>query len=67
MAKVKMAQRIGLFLCEHCASVHIGFWRNGQMFAEATPNDIEAVAADLVATIAESRALQGVPTSESKH
>lgn len=52
--KPKMAQSIGFFLCPDCASVHIGFWRDGKMFAEAIPNDITAVAEDLDRTILES-------------
>ena len=64
--KPKMAQSINFFLCEHCASVHIGFWRNGRMFAEAIPDDIEGVAAALTETIAESRRLRS-PAPASKH
>ncbi len=61
--KPRMAQQITVFLCDHCASVHIGMGRNGKMFAEAIPNDAEAVARDLLASIAESKALQaGFPT-----
>ncbi|MGX9145875.1 hypothetical protein [Mesorhizobium sp. 128a] len=58
--KVKMAQSIAIYLCENCASVHIGFYRNGQLFAEAIPNDIETLASELAAQIAESKARQGI-------
>jgi hypothetical protein len=50
-----MAHSIDFFLCEDCAAVHIGMWRNGRMFAEAIPLDIEAVAAALAKAIADSR------------
>lgn len=60
--KTKMAQSISFFLCEHCASVHIGLWRNGKMFAEAIPTDIDGVAADLNTVIEEShRRQRGAP------
>lgn len=66
--KPKMAQSIGVFLCEQCASVHIGFWRNGKMYAEAIPDNIEAVAAELNAAIEESRRRQrGLPAPAIKH
>ncbi|MGS1095828.1 hypothetical protein ACVCNR_14720 [Aquamicrobium terrae] len=52
--KPKMAQRISFYLCDHCAAVHIAFWRNGKIFAEAIPDDITAVAQDLDNTIVES-------------
>lgn len=61
--KVKRAETMAFFLCEDCASVHIGLWRNGQMFAEAIPYDAEAVLSDLQATIAESKARQGVAST----
>ena len=57
-----MAQQISFFLCDHCAAVHIGMYRNGRMFAEAIPEDIEAVAADLRATIAASRERRAAPS-----
>lgn len=52
--KPKMAQHISFYLCEHCASVHIAFHRNGKIFAEAIPDDIAAVAEDLDRAIVES-------------
>ncbi|RUV17885.1 MULTISPECIES: hypothetical protein [unclassified Mesorhizobium] len=58
--KVKRAETIAFFLCDECSAVHIGLWRNGQMFAEAIPLDPDAVVADLQATIAESKARQGI-------
>lgn len=68
--KVKMAQSISIFLCEHCASVHIGFYRNGHLFAEAIPSDIDTLAQELAAQIAESKARQGItntPVIAHKH
>ncbi|MEO3386052.1 hypothetical protein [Mesorhizobium sp. CAU 1741] len=65
--KVKMAESINVFLCDHCAAVHIGMWRNGKMFAEAIPNDAEAVARDLLRTIAESKTLQAASPVGRKH
>lgn len=56
MPRVKKAQTIRVFLCDHCAAVHIGLYRNGQMFAEAIPHEIEELAADLASAIAESKA-----------
>ena len=53
--KPKKAQSIQFFLCDTCAAVHIGLWRNGQMFAEAIPADIDAVATELQAAIDDSR------------
>jgi len=64
----KLAQSISFFLCEHCHSVHIGLWRNGKMYAEAIPTDIDGVAADLAATIEESRRRQrGAPLAHKPH
>lgn len=54
--KSKMAHMMAVFLCDHCSAVHVGMWRNGEMFAEAIPMDPDAFAADLLATIAESKA-----------
>lgn len=61
--KVKMVQSMSFFLCENCSAVHIGLWRNGQMFAEAIPMDPDAVVAELQAAIAESKARQGITSS----
>lgn len=66
MRKVKMAQRLSFYLCEHCASVHIAFWRNGEIFAEAIPDDIAAVAEDLDRAIVESVERQ-MGASPAKH
>lgn len=63
--KTKRAETLSFFLCENCSAVHIGMWRNGQMFAEAIPYDADAVLADLQATIAESRARQGITNAPS--
>ena len=52
--KPKMAQQISFYLCDHCAAVHIAFWRNGKVYAEAIPDDIGAVAEDLDKAIVES-------------
>lgn len=52
--KVKMAQNIEIYLCEHCASVHIGLFREGKLFAEAIPIDATEVLNDLKEAIAES-------------
>lgn len=57
--KVKMAETLQFYLCDHCAAVHIGLFRNGKLFAEAIPIDADAVLQDLQATIAESRQRQG--------
>ncbi|TGT72959.1 hypothetical protein EN802_13870 [bacterium M00.F.Ca.ET.159.01.1.1] len=68
--KAKMAQSIAIYLCENCASVYIGFYRNGQLFAEAIPNDIDTLAQELAAQIAESKARQGItntPVIAHKH
>lgn len=51
----RMAETLTVFLCDHCAAVHIGFWRKGEMFAEAIPDDIEAVARRLEEAVEESR------------
>lgn len=64
--KPKMAQRISFYLCDHCAAVHIAFWRNGKVFAEAIPDDIGAVAEDLDETIVESVERQ-MGASPAKH
>lgn len=53
--KVTMAQQIRIYLCEHCSSVHIGFFRNGELFAEAIPNDAELVLDEMVAAVIVSR------------
>lgn len=55
--KIKRAQSISCFICPDCTAVHIGFFRDGKMFAEAIPNDIDAVAADFTDKIKEARAL----------
>jgi hypothetical protein len=60
------AQAIGFFLCPDCNSVHIGFWRNGVMFAEAIPGDIDAVNAEFQKAIADSKAAQS-PVSPARH
>jgi len=68
--KVKRAETMAFFLCDNCSAVHIGMWRNGQMFAEAIPYDPDAVLADLQTTIAESKARQGItstPVIANKH
>lgn len=65
--KSQMAQSISIFLCEHCASVHISFERNGRMYAEAIPDDIEALAAELNKTITESRARKLGAPPHSRH
>lgn len=65
--KVKMAQSINVFMCEHCAAVHIGLYRNGKMFAEAIPLDASAFAKDLAEAIAESEALQAGAPSARRH
>jgi hypothetical protein len=57
--KPRMAQTLQIYLCEHCAAVHIGMFRNGKLFAEAIPNDPDSVLRDLQEAIAESRARQG--------
>lgn len=64
--KVKMAQEIRFYLCDECASVHIGLFRNGQLYAEAIPVNPDMVLEDLRLTIAESR-LRNAPTSGSAH
>lgn len=65
--KIRMAEQITVFLCEHCDAVHIAMWRNGKIFAQAIPMDAAAVAGDLNAAIAESLARQaGLPTGR-KH
>lgn len=65
---VKMAHSIGFFLCEHCSSVHIGMWRNGEMFAEAIPDNPEMVVAEMQAAIAESNERRGIaPKSVLAH
>lgn len=62
---VTMAQQIRVYLCEHCASVHIGLFRNGELFAEAIPNDAEEVLAEMVAAVVESKE-RGAPAGK-KH
>ena len=52
--KPKLAQKISFYLCDHCAAVHIAFYRNGKIFAEAIPEDISAVAEELDRAIVES-------------
>ncbi len=66
MSEIKRADQIHIFLCDHCAAVHIGFIRNGRMFAEAIPIDVDQVAADLKKSIAESRERQS-GASPAKH
>ncbi len=56
--KIKMAEHIEIYLCDHCASVHIGLYRNGQLFAEAIPNHAEIVLEELTAAVAESQKRQ---------
>lgn len=63
MTKVTKAQQVGFFLCEKCSSVHIGMWRNGEMFAEAIPDDIIAVAMALNETIIASAARKSLGTN----
>lgn len=53
-----MAQQLKIYLCEHCAAVHIGFFRNGEMFAEAIPNDADEVLHEMMIAVAESRQRQ---------
>lgn len=65
--KVKMAQTIQVYLCDECASVHIGMFRGGKLFAEAIPFDPKAFAADLQIAIAESDALQAGATHNRRH
>lgn len=64
--KVKMAEHIEIYLCEHCAAVHIGMFRNGKLFAEAIPIDAESVLENLKTTIAESERRQSA-MSTHKH
>lgn len=59
MTKVKMAQHMEIYLCEHCAAVHIGFFRDGKLFAEAIPNYPELMLVELQQAIAESQRRQG--------
>lgn len=63
----KMAQKISIFLCEHCAAVHIGMWRDGKMFAEAIPADIATLSLELQAAIVESNQRRGKSTDTHKH
>ncbi|MHB2265005.1 hypothetical protein [Aliihoeflea sp. PC F10.4] len=65
--KIKMAHGINVFMCDKCAAVHIGLWRNGKMFAEAIPFDPKVFAQDLNEAIAESEALQSGQPTGSKH
>lgn len=64
---IKKAQVIQVFLCEQCAAVHIGFWRDGRMFAEAIPSDIAAFAADLKEKMDESTRRQRLTPSSGTH
>jgi hypothetical protein len=65
--KVKMAQTIQVYLCDECASVHIGMFRGGKLFAEAIPFDPKAFAADLQTAIAKSEALLSGATHNRRH
>lgn len=65
MKRVKKAEQLQIFLCEHCASVHIGLWRGGQMFAEAIPDDPGEVLNELRLAIDESQQRQA--SAGSKH
>jgi glutaredoxin len=60
-----MAHTIQAFTCPHCAAVHIGMFRNGKMFAEAIPVEIEGFAKSLAEKIAESRERQAAPSPAS--
>lgn len=57
--KVKMAQQMQFYLCGDCSAVHVAFYRNGKIFAEAIPNNPEEMLAELAACIEESKALRG--------
>lgn len=65
--KVRMAETIQVYLCEDCASVHIGMFRKGELFAEAIPFDANALARELLAAIAESEARQSDGTGGRTH
>lgn len=67
MAKIKLADSIGFYLCDHCSAVHIALLRNGKQFAEATPLDIEDVLSELKAVIAESKQRQASMASPVRH
>jgi len=63
--KVKMADSMSFYLCEHCSAVHIRMWRNGRLIAEAIPDDPDPIVAALQTTIAESKARQGITNTPS--
>lgn len=65
--KIKMADRIQVFLCDEYSAVHIGMFRKGKLFAEAIPFDVKAFAHDLNEAIAESEAHQAGQPIGSKH
>jgi hypothetical protein len=65
--KVIRAEKIEVFLCDQCAAVHIGLWRDGTMFAEAIPFDPKTFAGALAEAIAESEARQAGQQRERKH
>jgi hypothetical protein len=65
MITVKRAHHIEIYLCEHCASVHIGLFRDGELFAEAIPNEPALVLDDLTKAVAKSAQRQG--TGGLKH
>lgn len=60
---IKRAEEIRIFLCEHCASVHIGLFRGGKLFAEAIPNDPEEVLGEMRLAVVESKVRQASPSA----
>jgi len=59
---VKRAEEISIFLCEHCASVHIGLFRNGKLFAEAIPNEPEEILDEMRLAIVASKVRKASPS-----
>lgn len=65
--KKKMAQAISVYLCEHCASIHIGMYRGGELFAEAIPDNPGELLNEMRLALAESQLRQGKPVSSGCH
>ncbi|MDB5522810.1 MAG: hypothetical protein JWM58_573 [Rhizobium sp.] len=63
--KVKMAEQIEFYLCDHCAAVHIGFYRQGKLFAEAIPDDPGLMLKEMTDAITKSKQRQS--GAGSKH
>jgi hypothetical protein len=62
---VKRAEQIEIFLCDHCAAVHIGLFCDGEMFAEAIPTDPIPLLENLAEMIDESDRRQGEANDHS--